>query len=365
MKKILMLFVIVAMLLSSTSVLAAEDEIGGSSGDTPSGWAKEDVERAIELGIVPERLQSKYQDPITREEFAELIVETIFAREVKFGFNPIYSWTKEMVLERVTLDFEFVDADQDHVKLAFILGSIDGISDTHFAPDRHITRQEAAVMLVNTSHLLVGITYYSKEDLGYEDFDEIADWARPGVQAAASVGYMHGVGSKFDYNGKLTREQSIVTMLRLYNERDDFALRGNLTVYANNHELRYNIGRDYIKVNYVDDGEHTDLDTFTRRQWYNKPISKEDKKAYSIEKGIALYAFGAQMKPSTFTQIVQPIMNGEKTKWDYGYMVVAPYEDDSIITFYFKPIQGFMSMTNGYKYGYPEFSPVTVTKVEE
>ena len=44
-------------------------------GDTPSGWAKADVETAVSEGLVPGELQCDYQKPITRAEIAELLPE--------------------------------------------------------------------------------------------------------------------------------------------------------------------------------------------------------------------------------------------------------------------------------------------------
>ena len=48
------------------------------SAGMPSVWAHEKVEEAIKLNYVPPRIQNNYQNPITREEFAELFVTAIF-----------------------------------------------------------------------------------------------------------------------------------------------------------------------------------------------------------------------------------------------------------------------------------------------
>jgi len=352
--------------LASLCLMISINPIYAASGDTPSNWAKATVTKAIKAGIVPKRLQSKYQSPITREEFAELIVNAIFEREkVAAGsLSEKFYWTKEKVLDRVTVDFEFEDAKQEHVKLAFIIGTVNGVSGNKFSPNSHITRQEAAVMLINTSHLSNGIVYLSKESLGYSDYDKIAEWAKPAVAAAASVGIMLGDGNKFNYAGKITREQAIKTIYSLYEEISfRFSLRGNITVLAEFEELRYKIGKDYISVTYEDDGNHTELDKHLYRSWnYNKLTSK-DTESFSLDRAIALFAFEDAIWPNDYEQVISPTMNGKSSKWNYGYMNVSMLNSDSVIKFQFKPIKGFVSRINGYKYGYP-FKMVEVKEIK-
>lgn len=356
------IIVLLSMVLGVTSVFAAGT-------DSPSSWAKGAVERGIRLGIVPERLQSQYQSPITREEFAELIVNAVFAH-VKDndilnagGVDEKDYWTPEKLLDRVDLAVEFEDAKQDHVKLAFILGSVNGVSDTTFEPYKHITRQEAAMMLANTSHMGRGFSYWPKEDLNYSDFDQIAAWAKPAVQAVRSMGLMEGVGDKFDYEGKLTREQSIATVLRLYDNNYRIAIRGNLLVYSDYSELHYTVGKDFVLVNYEDDGKHTRLEEDMYRSWNFEPATRDRRDEFILEHAVALFAFQSVLFPRNFPGIVDPTIAGQVSKWDYGYMKVTIFGSEGLLKFDYPPIPGYMTMVNGYKYGYP-FKPVTVTEIK-
>lgn len=344
---------------SSLWVVSAASETRG-----PSDWARAEVESAIELGIVPERLQMNYQQPITREEFAELIVNTVFMYE-KYKSDRIGGvyWSPDMLLQRVTLDVEFVDAKQDHVKLAYLLGSINGISDTHFAPDRHITRQEAAMMLMNTSHLHNEFEYMPVTDLGYADYEQIADWAKPAVSAAASTGYMIGVGDRFDYSGKITREQAVLTVLRLYRDSYTLAIRGNLIVDPSYHELQYIVGKDYIFVRYVPDESNTKLKEDSYSLWSQYPTTQDAKDEFRIEHAVALFSFRQVTWPADYPEIIEPTMKGATSKWDYGYMTVSMLNPDSVIKFEYKPMIGYVSMSDGYRYGYP-FQQVEVKQIE-
>jgi len=360
-KKLALLLITLSLMLAGTTVFAA-------GGTQPSIWATEIVNEAIKLKIVPERLQSKYQSPITREEYAELIVNAVFAkvkRDAETTESTEY-WTPEKVFERVTLDFEFEDARQDHVKLAFILGAVNGVSATEFAPDKFITRQEAAVMLMNTSHLS-GFSYTDNTVMGYSDYDQIADWAKPAVEAAWTTEFMRGVGNKFDYAGLITREQAIITVMKLYRHPYLFALRGNLNVKENFYEFHYHIGRDYIKVNFTGFGEDSSpLKQFVTAQWRNNPFTHldGDRRMFTEEKAVVIYGFTHEIRATDFPNIIIPTLHGDPVKLDYGYMEVYTYQPDSLIMFKYKPIHGFVRQVPHYEFGYP-LEQVTVEEIKQ
>jgi len=72
-KRLISLTVVVGILVSSfisVSAVAKDDE--------PSSWAKDKVAQAIKLGMVPVKIQGKYKQSITREEFASLFVNSVF-----------------------------------------------------------------------------------------------------------------------------------------------------------------------------------------------------------------------------------------------------------------------------------------------
>jgi hypothetical protein len=361
MRKIIMLMVIVSMLFGGTSAFAA-------AGDTPSTWATAEVKRGIETGIVPERLQSKYQTAITREEFAELIVNAVFANNKQMysagGLGEEFYWTAEKVLDRVTLEVEFEDAKQDHVKIAYILGSINGVSDTKFAPNNKITREEAAMMLINTSHISNGMNYAPNSSLGYADFDTISDWAKPAVQGAWAVGYMKGEGNKFNPKGNITREQAIATVMRLYERTHTFAIRGNLIAYPQYNEIRYTVGKNYIIADFEDDGVYSKLDEDMWKAWERDPTLNEDKVKFTDTKtAVAVLGFQSVLKPRSIGKgALEPTAAGKNNKWDYGYMTVSFFDKDGLVKFEYKNIPGYMTLLNGYNYGYP-FKEVSVSPI--
>ena len=168
----------------------------------PSSWAVDAVNSAIAAGIVPLSLQNAYTQATTRAEFTAFAValyETVTGREIT---------------ERAT----FNDTTDINVQKMGGLGVVGGVDNGNFNPGGTITRQEAAVML---SRLVERIA----EPLPivtptFADNAQIASWATQAVGQIQAAGIMRGVGdNQVNPTGQFTREQSIITMLRLFEER--------------------------------------------------------------------------------------------------------------------------------------------------
>ena len=167
--------------------------------DTPSAWAVEQVNAAITTGLVPDALQSKYTTATTRAEFCALAValyETV---------------TGEEITERST----FTDTTDINVEKMAALGVVSGVGDNRFSPDTELTREQAATMLSRLASALGKTMPEQASD--FADNADISSWAADGVGQVQAAGIMSGVGDNtFAPTGVYTREQSIVTMLRLH-----------------------------------------------------------------------------------------------------------------------------------------------------
>ncbi len=171
-----------------------------------SSWAKETIEKAIEIGIVPEELQSKYIKKINRDEFCRLAVNT-YKAVTKMEYTTDKSY--------------FRDTDAEYINAAYELQIVSGVGNDMFAPEKNITRQEAAVMLNNLARLL---NIKGTENIGkFVDESYFADWAKSSIYSVAAMKsgdtyVMAGTGEgKFSPWMNYTREQAIATMWRLYN----------------------------------------------------------------------------------------------------------------------------------------------------
>ena len=166
--------------------------------ERPSEWAVEQVNAAIAAGLVPQNLQSNYTAATTRAEFAALAVR-------------LYENQRGEIRGRVT----FADTNDVNVQKAAYIGVVQGVGNNRFAPDETLTREQAAVMLARLADAIgrplpnVAPTFV--------DNHLIADWAFAATGRVQAVGIMGGVGNnRFAPQDTYTREQSIVTIMRLF-----------------------------------------------------------------------------------------------------------------------------------------------------
>ena len=127
----------------------------------------------------------------------------------------------------------FADCNHADVLAAAAIGAVRGMGDGTFCPGNSITRQDAAVLLLQSANAL-GLTFASTEGLLYGDQADIAPYARPAVAWASNIRdgvsfnpVMAGVGGGlFAPQRHYTREQAILTLLRLYRSEPVQALWG-------------------------------------------------------------------------------------------------------------------------------------------
>ena len=188
-------------------VVAVTDGSQAKPAGFPSDWAAKEVSAAIAAGIVPQTLQADYTANITRREFCALAMEMLTVRTGKTA--------ETLAAEKGTETAGFTDCGDSQVLAACRLGIVSGVGNGKFAPDRSITRQEAAAMLTRAAKVLdltAGGTAAAFADSG-----DVADWAKEPVDFVSRLGVMGGVGNgKFAPAGTYTREQAIMTMLRLF-----------------------------------------------------------------------------------------------------------------------------------------------------
>lgn len=177
--------------------------------DTPAAWAASDVEQAIANGILPESLQGKYCNPITRGEFCELIGGYIKAKTGK----TVTEYCRALNAKAV----EFYDVEKSEENILGIagLGIITGFPDNTFRPEAVITRQDAAIILARLATAM-GATIEAK-DLQFSDAADISGYAKPGVAYVSSLGIMNGnADGSFAPKRMITREQAIITVMNAW-----------------------------------------------------------------------------------------------------------------------------------------------------
>lgn len=165
--------------------------------EQPSNWAVSFVNEAKQAGIVPDELQSKYGQDITRAEFCALA-------------TAAYESVKGEVTQRV----KFTDTTDVNVEKMAALGVVGGVGDNMFSPDTSLTREQAAVILAQLSKQLG--KELDEVEAVFPDNADISAWALKAAGQVQNAGIMSGgEGGKFLPKLTYTREQSIITVLRV------------------------------------------------------------------------------------------------------------------------------------------------------
>ncbi len=174
-----------------TFIVAAE-------GDLPSSWAAGQLSQAAVAGIVPDSFESRYTQAATRAEFCALAVRL---------YEKV---TGETITQRAT----FSDTTDFNVQKMAGLGVVNGVGGGKFDPGGTLTREQAATILARLAEAMGHPLPQAAP--AFSDSAAIASWAAAGVGQVQAAGIMEGNGSAFIPQSAYTREQCILTVLRLY-----------------------------------------------------------------------------------------------------------------------------------------------------
>ena len=104
----------------------------------------------------------------------------------------------------------------DAVTWAVHSGIASGISETEFAPDTAITREQLAKMMYSFA-AGNGYTYYSNKDdlIGFSDSKDVSEWAREALEWAVGSGIITGrTGNTLAPQGTATRGEAAAILQR-------------------------------------------------------------------------------------------------------------------------------------------------------
>ena len=196
----------IAAILSAAMLVTA-----AAAAEAPSSWAKSAVDTARNAGIVPEQVDQAYTQSITRADFCALAAAVYRTWEKSGNVKSV---------EKTAVSFS--DTKDEDVLLCASLGVVNGVGNGKFAPQQQLTRQQAASMLHRLGNLRKNAKDSVKDRMPhvFADGADIQAWARSDVYWAYNSGVMNGVsGNRFAPNNSYTHEQSIATMLRLYDTK--------------------------------------------------------------------------------------------------------------------------------------------------
>lgn len=191
-------------------ILGSFSILGGYSPSTSIGliypynyasqWAIEELNNAVNSGLLIDEIKSNMKETITRQEFSALMVN-------------FYEKTTNDIVE--TSESPFMDTANVQVSKAYKLGIVSGYEDGTFRPRNPITRQDISLVLLRTLKIIdpsLDTSIYPVENK-----EGIKDYAYDSMIFLNQKGIFKG-----DENGKLnpfnqiTREQSVLLVLRAF-----------------------------------------------------------------------------------------------------------------------------------------------------
>ncbi|GFO88010.1 hypothetical protein BUFA31_11740 [Butyricicoccus faecihominis] len=228
----------IAAILSAAMLVTA-----AAAAEASSSWAKSAVDTARNAGIVPEQVDQAYTQSITRADFCALAA-AVYRTWEKSG--NVKSVDKAVV--------SFSDTKDEDVLLCASLGVVNGVGGGKFAPQQQLTRQQAASMLHRLGNLRKNAKDNVKDRMPhvFADGADIQAWARNDVYWVYNQGVMNGVsGNRFAPNNSYTHEQSIATMLRLYDTKyavkDDSTSSTDSKYYINRAVVGPGVSQVYLE----------------------------------------------------------------------------------------------------------------------
>jgi len=164
-----------------------------------SGWAEEELNKANELGVIPELFNKQdLTQNITRKEFAHVAVKLY----EKLTGNKATAIAKN----------PFTDTADTEVLKAYNIGITLGTSDTTFTPDALITREQMATMMTRAlTKAGIDTTVDLNKVTKFADDNEMHSWGKESIYYMSNIEIIKGIGNnQFGVLGNATREQSLL-----------------------------------------------------------------------------------------------------------------------------------------------------------
>lgn len=166
-----------------------------------SSWAFEELDKAVELGLIPDDIRHNMKAEITRKEFAEIAIKLY---EIQTGNTVNYDGVS------------FIDTTNPEVLKAAKLGIVQGTGKSEFSPENPVTRQEIAVMLARAWKVIRPDTDMKAEADGIKTSESnIASWAINEISFMKANGIIQGDSKgNIEPLARTTREQAVILALR-------------------------------------------------------------------------------------------------------------------------------------------------------
>jgi len=207
----------------------------------PSAWAVDILEQAKKEKLFV--AFSNYQAGISRKDFCRVTALFIKAE-----------MDEEFIAEIISkAGNPFSDTNDNDILLCYGAGIVIGMGEGKFSPDMPLTREQAAVIMMNAiafiekhqSSDMLGLTPPS--DILFGDAQLISPWAVNAVSIASRQGILKGDGVNFNPLDPVTCEQAIILSYQSGQRLEQQGMGGSYT-QAELDSIRYIIS-EYKRIN--------------------------------------------------------------------------------------------------------------------
>ncbi|CEK30579.1 putative S-layer protein [[Clostridium] sordellii] len=199
MKKHLISTFALGMILSTTLSVYADNKVKDIDGHWAHNQISEFIKNSYAKGYEDNTFRPDKQ--ITRAEFVKLVNKY-------FGFN-----------DKGVSNFKDINKNNwyyNDVCIAIKAGYINGYEDNTFRPDKQITREEAAKIIVSIKNQQDNT--YDKLNT-FPDKNKVSNWAKPYIEGAIEQGYLKGDNLKnLRPTNRITRAESVTILSRIENK---------------------------------------------------------------------------------------------------------------------------------------------------
>lgn len=169
----------------------------------PDYWAYHVITQLSEKNVIGGVTDDQFAplQNVSRAEFAAMLVRGLSLKEeapIPFTDVPVGSGLAK------------------EIATAYKAGIIDGVTDSQFAPDHSITREEMVAMIVRTYEIKSGTKAKPTKDAGFSDLSQVSEWAKAYVNVAAELGFVQGrQDGIFDPKGNANRAEGAQLVYQL------------------------------------------------------------------------------------------------------------------------------------------------------
>lgn len=165
--------------------------------DTANHWAEINIVKLVEAGVAGGYGDNTFRPDktITRAEFTKFVVTAVGlsgGKNGRSGRNTGRSGGEQEI--SFTDSGRIPDWAKESVAAAVKAGIISGYADGTFKPDRLVSREEMAVMLVRALNLEAEAAKKDGAALSFADNYAVSSWARGAVAVAVEKGLVSGYG---------------------------------------------------------------------------------------------------------------------------------------------------------------------------